>query len=57
MLRHSCASLLLSRGITMKAIQHWLGHSTFTTTANLYAHLEDDYKDISANALADVINF
>ena len=26
----------------MKQIQEWLGHSDFSTTANIYAHL--DYK-------------
>ncbi len=33
-LRHSCASLLLANGESMKAIQDWLGHSTFNVTAN-----------------------
>ena len=56
-LRHSCASLLLARGIPMKAIQEWLGHSTYSTTANLYTHLESNTKNISANALAEAINF
>ena len=37
-LRHSCASLLLAKNIPMKAIQEWLGHSTYSTTANLYTH-------------------
>ena len=41
-LRHSCASLLLANGVLLKHIQEWLGHSDFTTTANIYAHL--DYK-------------
>ena len=41
-LRHSCASLLLANGVPLKHIQEWLGHSDFTTTANIYAHL--DYK-------------
>ena len=31
-LRHSCASLLLANGVSMKAIQDWLGHSTFNVT-------------------------
>ena len=31
-LRHSCASLLLASGVSMKAIQDWLGHSTFNVT-------------------------
>lgn len=38
-LRHSCASLLLANGVPMKQIQEWLGHSDFSTTANIYAHL------------------
>lgn len=38
--RHSCASLLLRNGVAMKDIQAWLGHSDYSTTANLYAHLE-----------------
>ena len=38
--RHSCASLLLKNGVSMKQIQAWLGHSDYGTTANLYAHLD-----------------
>jgi len=38
--RHSCASLLLKNGVSMKEIQTWLGHSDYGTTANLYAHLD-----------------
>lgn len=54
-LRHSCASLLLSKGVPMKAIQEWLGHSTYSTTANFYTHLEDNYKIESANVLANYL--
>lgn len=39
-LRHTCASLLLANGVPMKQIQLWLGHSTFSTTADIYAHLD-----------------
>lgn len=39
-LRHSCASLLLANGVPMKQIQEWLRHSDFSTTANVYAHLD-----------------
>lgn len=56
-LRHSCASLLLSKGIQMKAIQEYLGHSTYSTTANLYTHLESNTKSISVNTLASAITF
>ena len=50
-LRHSCASLLLAKGVPMKAIQEWLGHSNFSTTANIYAHLDSNSKQLSAQAI------
>ena len=50
-LRHSCASLLLTNGVPMKQIQEWLGHSDFSTTANIYAHLDYSSKLSSANAM------
>lgn len=50
-LRHSCASLLLANGVPMKQIQEWLGHSDFSTTANIYAHLEYASKLSSAQAM------
>lgn len=50
-LRHSCASLLLANGVPMKQIQEWLGHSDFSTTANVYAHLDYNSKISSAAAL------
>ena len=51
-LRHSCASLLLANGVSMKEIQEWLGHSDFSTTANIYAHLDYSSKISSAEAMA-----
>ena len=50
-LRHSCASLLLANGVPMKQIQEWLGHSDFSTTANIYAHLDYSSKLLSAQAM------
>ena len=50
-LRHSCASLLLANGVPLKHIQEWLGHSDFTTTANIYAHLDYKSKITSAQAM------
>jgi len=52
-LRHSCASLLLALGYSMKDIQEWLGHSNFATTANLYAHLDFDSKMESASVVGN----
>ena len=47
----SCASLLLANGVPLKQIQDWLGHSDFSTTANIYAHLDYSSKLSSAQAM------
>ncbi len=58
-LRHSCASLLLANGAQMKDIQEWLGHSDFSTTANIYAHRDYSAKlssaDVMMNGLSDAL--
>ena len=43
-LRHSCASYLLSKGWSMKAISDWLGHSEIGTTMNIYTHIDMSQK-------------
>ena len=53
-LRHSCASLLFSQGVSLKEIQAWLGHSTIGTTANIYTHLDENSKINSANAIIGI---
>ena len=50
-LRHTCASLLLKNGVDMKDIQEWMGHSSYSTTANIYAHLDDRAKRRSADKM------
>ena len=56
-LRYTCSSLLLANGISMKQIQEWIGHSDFSTTASIYAHLEYDTKLQSAEMMAKVIGY
>ena len=56
-LRHSCASLMLANGVPMKQIQDWLGHSDFSTTANIYAHLDYSSKLTSADAMLNGLGF
>ena len=55
-LRHSCASLLLAFGHSMKDIQEWLGHSNYQTTANLYSHVDPRNKKNMIQGLSDVIS-
>lgn len=49
-LRHSCGTLLVRNGVTLKDIQIWLGHSNFQTTLR-YAHADVENKRISANVI------
>lgn len=41
-LRHSCASLLISKGISIVAVSHRLGHTNIEQTLNTYSHLMPD---------------
>lgn len=54
-LRHSCASILVNQGFSMKDIQEWLGHSDISVTADIYSHLDSKRKQGIANALAGQI--
>lgn len=51
-LRHGCASMLISERVPLIEVQQWLGHSTISTTADMYAHLDYSMKERSATTLA-----
>lgn len=55
-LRHSCASLLIANGFSLKDIQEWLGHADFRTTANIYAHLDTERKQNIAKSMSATFN-
>ena len=54
-LRHSCATMLLSLGFSMKAVQEQLGHTQYSTTANTYAHVYDRTKHEIADKAGAVL--
>lgn len=51
-LRHSCASMLIAMGFTLKDVQEWLGHSDIKMTANIYSHLDIARKNSIAESLS-----
>ena len=55
-LRHSCASLLLSQGMTLKDVQEWLGHSDIKMTANIYGHLDVTRKQSIADMMGSLLS-
>lgn len=52
-LRHSCASMLIAMGWSLKDVQEWLGHADIQMTANIYSHLDIARKTNIAASLAD----
>lgn len=55
-LRHSCATLLVKKGISLREIQDWLGHSSSKTTER-YTHLDSSTKINSASAIEKALSF
>ena len=49
-LRHSAATLLLSKGVAIKVISEMLGHADVSTTLSIYAHVLPDMQSIAADA-------
>jgi len=54
-LRHSCASLLLAQGISARVVMETLGHSTITTTMNIYGHVMPSLRQEAADAMDRVM--
>ncbi len=54
-LRHGCASLLLAQGISARVVMETLGHSTITTTMNIYGHVMPSLRQEAADAMDRVL--
>ena len=54
-LRHTFASILLNEGESMKNIQELLGHSTITTTMDVYSHISQEGKKKSIDKLEQAV--
>ena len=54
-LRHTNISLLLEHGASMKELQEWAGHSNYNTTANIYAHIQDESKNRLTNTIEKLL--
>ena len=55
-LRHTCASLLLKKGMQLIHIKDYLGHSEIGITADIYAHLDEASKATSAEVMQSIYN-
>jgi integrase len=54
-LRHTCATLLLSRNVHPKIVQEMLGHARVATTLDTYSHVLPGIGDQAAAAMEDAL--
>ena len=54
-LRHTCATLLLSKGVHPKFVQELLSHATIAITLDTYSHVLPGMGDQTAAAMEDVL--
>lgn len=50
-LRHTFATLLIESDVSMKLVQELLGHSTITTSMDIYTHVSDKMKEKALDQL------
>ena len=55
-LRHTCATLLLSRNVHPKVVQEMLGHATISQTMDTYSHVLPGMQDEAVSALEGVLS-
>lgn len=55
-LRHTNISILLESGASMKELQEWAGHSSYSTTANIYSHIQAKSKTKLTESLENMLS-
>jgi integrase len=55
-LRHTCATLLLSKAVHPKFVQELLGHATIAITLDTYSHFIPSMGDQTARAMQDALS-
>lgn len=55
-LRHTCATLLLSKNINPKIVSEMLGHATISQTMDTYSHVMPGMGDVAATALEEALS-
>jgi len=54
-LRHTCATLLFTRGVHPKIVSEMLGHSSVSITLDVYSHVIPGLGDAAAKAMEDAL--
>ncbi|WP_180370067.1 tyrosine-type recombinase/integrase, partial [Oenococcus oeni] len=56
-LRHSHASYLLSKGVSIQYVSERLGHSSIAITEKVYAHMLQTLRENEEDKVTDLMNF
>jgi hypothetical protein len=54
-LRHACATLHLEAGEELLVVSRMLGHSTISTTADIYAHITPAMLELTADRMDGIL--
>jgi integrase len=54
-LRHTCATLLLTKGVHPKIVSEMLGHSSIAITLDTYSHVIPGMQEVAASAMEDAL--
>ena len=54
-LRHTCATLLLKKGVHPKLVQELLGHATISITLDTYSHVLPGMGNAAAGAMDEAL--
>jgi integrase len=55
-LRHTCATLLLSKNVNPKVVSEMLGHATIAITLDTYSHVLPTMQESAAKAMEDALS-
>jgi integrase len=55
-LRHTCATLLLTKNVNPKVVSEMLGHATIAITVDTYSHVLPNMQESAANAMEEVLS-
>jgi len=55
-LRHTCATLLLSKNVNPKTVQGMLGYAKISQTMDTYSHVMPGMGDVAAEALESALS-
>lgn len=56
-LRHTCATVLLSRGVHPKVVSEMLGHSSVSITLDIYSHVLPTIQEDAARVVGDLLHW